>query len=410
MSASYPRYVDPHTTPSRLFFEAHMSETLNRSLKLQLRLPNAMQDRRQEILNSIRHFRAVARQCCSALTLAQAAGAAIDYSPANDVLKITPDNDASRAVLAAVFGHDGKALGYQMRSWVLQELAPSWLSFVWDSLRRDLATAWTAKDPEFTRASRSWLILHGAREVAKFNRRGIGFPVSTGRPRLGGHTLMLKWDHRIGAIPFRINSLDGGAYYHWKSIRDKSNGHDLGTVFLNERDGRLFATVSYSMPLAANDTDPTRTLVVRVNDAGESLISLSGPDGVHTCDLISGEYAHQQLALRYAQRVRLEAGRAACGSPRRPWGHRRGWHERQAALSSATLGRERMVTNCNHAWSRRIADRARSWRCGVVELHLPTASELYRHPWNWSQFEMFLRYKCGEVGAVVVCQNATVEG
>src|SRR5262245_28270370 len=153
-----------------------------RTLKIDLVVTGDDDAQRLAVLNqvrqSIRQYRAVLRHCFSVLTCAQAAAAEISWQGGDaGEIRVRPNNDAARQVLAAATGKDGAALGYQLREYVLQTLAPTWHSFVWDSLRRDMSTAWTAKDAEFPRAGRGWLILQGARGISRFNNRGIGFPV-----------------------------------------------------------------------------------------------------------------------------------------------------------------------------------------------------------------------------------------
>ena len=55
----------------------------------------------------------------------------------------------------------------------IKNLAPNWLNFVNDSVRRDIESALKRKDPEFPKASRDWLTLNGARGIGQFKRLGI---------------------------------------------------------------------------------------------------------------------------------------------------------------------------------------------------------------------------------------------
>src|SRR5262245_40933716 len=141
---------------------------------------------RQPVVNAIRRYRAACRQLYAVLLLSQQAGAEIVET--DEVLRVLPKNEAAKAVLASALGKGGKALGYELRDWFRQELYPQSLSFVWDSARRDVAAVWTAADPEHPRATRGYLALQGARGIAQFARRGLGFPLATARPKLAGHT------------------------------------------------------------------------------------------------------------------------------------------------------------------------------------------------------------------------------
>lgn len=391
-------------------------ESVTRSLTVDVFAPD---EQRQSVLNDIRRYRACCRQCYAVLLLSQTAGGRIEEQ--DESLRVVPDSNRAKVVaLAALQRADlergervkgegqafsvrgGTALAYELREYVLRELWPDVLSFVWDSIRRDVTTVWTSKDPEHTRANRGWLALQGARGLAQFNYRGIGFPRATGRPKLDGHALRLKWSHERGEVEFSLPKLDGGRYHVWRSLRDGDEGWALGTLWLNEREGRLRATISYSRPACAANVETGRVCRVSIREPGEQFIAIAGPDGAATYDTISGVEAVDWLRQMTARKVELERRKAACGNPRRPWGHRRGWLAAQDVLSRLTLQRERGVADRNHAWSRRVVTRALSWRCGTIRVEgMPGTSELSGYPWKWQQWKEFLAYKAGEPGIEV---------
>ncbi|MDE2102663.1 MAG: hypothetical protein KGL39_35795 [Patescibacteria group bacterium] len=390
-----------------------MAENKTRSLTIDIFAPD---DDRQTVLNSIRRYRAACREVYGCLLCAQAAGAHIEYDKEKDQIQVNPSGHAGAAVLAAVRGQveavkgqtgegmlytvrGGAGLGYDLRQYVLQHLLPSSLSFVWDSLRRDVVKVWTSRDPEFTKARRGWLALQGSRGVAQFNWRGIGIPVSTGRPQLGAHHLLLKWDREIGPVNFDIPTLDRGRYQVLRAIREQDEGWSLGTVFLNEHDGKLRASISYTAPSSTADLDPEAVCRVRFG-AGDAFLRIVANGGDKTYDTISDHEVVGMLKMMLLRRQKLELRRAACGNPRRPWGHRKGWLANQDVLSRATLQRERLVQDRNHAWTRRIVSRAISWRCGVIEVGT-MPEDLGGEPWKWAQFKTFLEYKASERGIKV---------
>lgn len=355
---------------------------------------------RQPILNSIRRYRMACRQMYGVLLASQAAGAEITEK--DDSLSLKPDGKRSKAILEAVMNKTGKMFVYEMRPWFLEELYPNAFSFVWDSARADVATVWKAKDPEFVTASKGWLGLQGARGIARFNRRGIGFPVATARPVLAEHTLTLKWDKEIGPVTFRLPRLDGGRYYVWKSLRDGAEGWKLGTIYLSEDDGALKVVMTHHRPLRESSVDPERVCELVINhsdlDRKAFLFSLEGRDAQ---DVISGEEVLPWLRRMKRRREELERRKAACGSPRRPWGFRKGYHDAQKILSNCSLARERGASDRNHAWTRRIVARMVSWRCGTLKMVMPP-SLLFGEPWGWAQFVSFLRYKCDQDGIQLI--------
>ncbi len=377
---------------------------VSRSLKVDLYLGEEQTEHRRQIISSIRRYRHTARTCFSILACAQAAGSSIIWK--DDDIQIKPDNAKAKQLLELATGKEGKVLIYELRNYILRDLNPTWMSFVFDSVRRDIEVAWKAKDPEFTRASRGWLILQGSRGITQFNRRGIGFPVKTAKPKLDKHSLTLKWDHDLGPIEFKLGKLDGGRYYVWKSLRDGCDGFELGTLYLTEIDGKLAATLTYSKPPDVQEVDVGRmaTLEVFGNDP-ERLMVLQGPDGEETLDRIDSQETHAWLSRMHMRKKVLEARRAACGSPRRPWGHRKGWLAAQDVLSNLTKLRTNGVTERNHRTTARMLDRLVKWRCGTVRI-APLPELIAGFQWNWSQFRQFVEYKLSEASITVVWEQA----
>jgi hypothetical protein len=374
-------------------------------------------EQRQPILNSIRRYRAACREMFGAVLAVQAAGG--DIVETEDNLRLNPARDQGAAVLAAIFARTvekvagargagvtytvkgGKGLGYDLRQHFFTNLYPEAMSFVWDSARRDVSTAWLAKDPEFTRATRGWLALQGARGITQFQRRGIGFPVATGRPKLDGKSLFLKWDNSLGLVEFRLpQKLDGGRHRVWKCLRDGEVGWQLGTLYLSERDGEIFATVTHERPADKAALDPERVCTLTIQEAGVPATFLTLAAG-EDLDVISGEETLAWLNRMRSRRAALEARRAACGSPRRPWGFKKGFRSEQAILSRVSEARERGCKDRNHAWTRRIISRCVSWGCGKLTVTLPE-KELFGHPWGWAQFREFLTYKATDAGITLV--------
>jgi hypothetical protein len=371
---------------------------------------------RAPILASIARYRAACRQLYATLLLAQQAGATIEER--EGAVRVTPGSDRAKLALAAAMGtariergerirgegqgyqvRIGSSFGYEMRELFLQELYPAAKSFVWDSARRDISTAWTAKDPEFPQASRGWLSLQGKRGPAQFTRRAIGIPVNTGRPKLSERTLSLKWDSEIGQVEFSVcfkqnrkpgqrNKSNPLGYWVWKNLRDKTEGSKLGTVFLTEREGRLFVLLSYECPEEENTAKGTGTCHVRWGD-GEEFLKIIGPDDLET---VSSAHAVAMFARNAAQKAAIEARKDACGSPSRPWGDRQGWKWNQERLSANTRQRAEQQKHLFHRWSARIVDRAVAWRCGTIQVE-PRPETIGGHTWDRTLFANCLRYK-----------------
>jgi hypothetical protein len=239
------------------------------------------------------------------------------------------------------------------------------MSFVWDSCRRDVMAVWSSKDPDYPAASRGWLALQGARGVAMFMRHGISFPVATARPKLANHTLTLNWDRDIGPVEFIIPKLDAGRWVPWKSLVEQAEGWKPGTIYLSEREGKVFATVSYERPIAGENVDPARKLRLHFGETQDQFLRLEGPDGASTYDVISAQSFVAYLLRALKRRQKLEERRGSCGSPRQPWGQRQAYQVETEMLARQAAERSKRAADWNHAWTRRVLTRAVDWRCGT---------------------------------------------
>jgi len=365
---------------------------VNRSVCVDVFVPD---ESRQRIIASIRQYRAVCRQMYSACAMAKMASAALQFN--DDDFRVVPLAGSEQELLTATFGRNPQ------RTLTKNDLLPTALSFVWDSARRDVQSRWTAKDPEFTKATRGWLTLNGARCFARFNRIGIGCPAATARPVIANHSVSIKWDHEIGDVQFKLGRLDSNRFYIYKQISEHAAGWKLGTVYINERDGRIVLQISFERPDKCANVSDSRQLCVSFSDDPEKFMLLSGPDGAASSDTISATEAIAWIDELKRIRDKFELRRAAAGNPRRPWGSSTQWRGIQNRLSNNTERRMNGVSCRNHLWTRRIACRAESWRCGIIAVkNVPEA--LFNRPWNWSQFRAFLEYKITEIGGRIVVE------
>jgi len=246
-----------------------------------------------------------------------------------------------------------------------------------------------------------WLGLQGARAFARFNGIGIGFPQSSkpgrkyaSQAQIEGHSLTLFWDKALGAVQFHLLTMDPGRWHTWTRIRDGS--YEAGTIYVNERRGKLRLTVTYQKPVhAANVQEKLRARL----QLRETVLQLTA---TRVADEIGLDHAVGALNRFRARREDLERRRASCGNSRAPWGFRKGWKVDQDVLSRLTRRRLQFQKDQNHAWTRRIASRLMKWGCGVVEVEIVEKAEIAGHPWNWHEFKQFLQYKVEEIGGKVV--------
>ena len=366
-----------------------MIERLNRSIKLDVFVDK---DKYQPILSSIRKYRAVARQMFATTALAEISGGDVDASTGT----LHPSNERSKKFLELAFEKAGKAHLYEMRDLVRSDLAPEFLSFVWDSLRTTVSQRWIARDP-LIKATRGWLIDQGARSLGYFRGIGIGFPQATSHPEIDGHVIRLKWSHEIGSVEFKIGKLDGGRYVHFKRLRDHLDDYQPGTFYLSERDGHIFVVITYSKPLIPKKLDEKTELHVKFTTDPDKFIIIGSENNIISAREVLG-WLNEIKNASGAMQARL----SACGSPRQPWGNRRAFTAVSERLNNVTQRRLHGEQVHNHLWSRRIIDQAVRDEAGIVRVFDFPEKEIFGHPWNFSQLKQFLEYKTTEIGGKIV--------
>lgn len=425
-----------------------MAATVSRSLSVKLFVPKLETTDgpspnwvlHRQIVNAIRGYRFATHKMYAAIMLGQVAGAEIQETGSGEHadIRLKPTTKTGTVALATAIGAatvtagekttgEGQAfkvqasatLGYSLRTWFREHLYPTALSFVWDSARQDATSVWTSKDPQFTKGSRGYMALQGVRGIAKFQRRGIGCPVATARPKLSSNTLTLKWDHDIGPVQFSLERLDYGRWKVWEALRDNEPGWKLGTIYLTERRGgknpdgkqngpELFAVITYSRPTTPSEVDADRACAVSLGSDMPGWMSIRGPNPQTEHDSIDANAIVGWLRMMLMRREAIEARREASGSPRQPWGHRRQYRDDTEVLTALSARRARRQADFNHAISRRIVARAVAWRCGVVKLG-PFPELMFGHPWGWAQLENFLTYKLQMHGIALVREEPSTQ-
>jgi hypothetical protein len=377
---------------------------------------------RQKVINSIRDYRAVARLAFSAYTMAQIAGATI--KEVNGRMQISSNNAAARTILAQAFNApEGKAMAYELRTFIKTELRPTWLSKTWDSMRLDLEHCWRLKDPEKGRP-RGFLILSGQRGLARFAHRGISFS-NINTPKFEGHTVRLIWDHEIGEVEFKLPRLDGGRYAVWRCLRDEVTGWERGTMYLTERDGKLKLVISHRRPIPISWVDQGKVLTVEFGTEDvENFITMYCTDETFSGDKISAEAALSFVKEMDIIQKKYENQRRATGNPHKQWGTTKIWNATVVRQNRATKRRANGTSHWNHVWTRRIINHAQRLGAGSIvlvgipvkidrtklseeEQEEPLKRDFFDYSWPWAQLRAYVEYKAKEIGAVV--QYATVE-
>ena len=186
-------------------------------------------------------------------------------------------------------------------------------------------------------------------------------------------------------------------------MRDGATGWKIGTVYLNERDGRLRLTVSYTAPLKDTVTDPDTAMQVEFGDELDSFITLSCPAKRFSGFRIHAHETRDWLARMEVLNARYEAQRKSLGRGNRKV--RRRVRERENRRS---VRRANGTKHWNHVWTRTIIDHCRRLQAGKVVVVNRPEGEVFGFSWPWAQFEQFLAYKADEMGGTVEYATANV--
>lgn len=353
------------------------------------------EENRKKIIESIRLYRAACRKAFSACAVAEMAGASIIED--KNGITIKPNSSSSKKILEETFDiHGKKAHLYELRTWI-RSLHPSWLSIVPEAIHRTVSSRWRSPDPEFPKAKKGWLVLNGARKFGGFMHAGI--EIKNTIPKLENRHIAFKWDSEIGEVQFKLARLDGSRHSIWRNLRDHTEGWKLGTMFLNERDGKIFITTSYTCPSKEIELDSDKTLEIVFSEDPSNFITMKGSGNLQG-DCISAEETIGLLHQLKIKAGKWEARRRAIGNPRRAWGDKKAWKATQKVVGNVSNNRKNVEKDRNHLWTRRIVERAKSWSCGRIVLgNVPDT--LFGEPWGWYQFKSFLEYKITEIGGVL---------
>ena len=370
---------------------------VKRSVKIDVIPPD---NKRREVINSIRLYRAACRKAYTACSNAEMAGAEIIMG--DDDIQIKPNSDNAKQILELAFGVTGKAHLYQLRVWI-RDLHPTWMSIVPESIHRDIVSPrWRAKDPEFPKATRGYLTLNGARAHASFMRVGIYFKNTVPKISADKRCVSLKWDYDIGEVDFRIPKLDGSRYGIWKSLCEQKEGWKPGGMFLSEKDNKIFLVLSFECPDPVSEIDVEKVLSVTINEGEpENYITASCENKRFSSERVSILDAVNWLDRLNIIREKYQKQLAAAKTGRK---HNGGYKIVASKLNTQSEKRSNGQKSFNHLWTRRIIQHAIRTKCGTIVLSGLPEKELSGHPWGWYQFKEMLKYKITELGGKL--QNA----
>ena len=208
---------------------------LNRSVTFNVFIQKEHEGLKQKVRDGLKLYRDTMKVLHATALCAEEAGAEIIVDPKKGlVLKpgVLEDGKTQRSknILEALAGVEDKKAHLYPLYYGAKELAPEFLSKVWSALQREVSSHWRAKDPEFTKASKGWLILQGVRRMAQF--QNVPLEIHPDNIKFDKHELLLQWDRNLGYVPVRLLKLDGGRWHLFRSLAS-GNWH-IGAAYLYE--------------------------------------------------------------------------------------------------------------------------------------------------------------------------------
>lgn len=382
-----------------------MAGTLNRSMTFDLKVDNDKDGIiHRKVVNSIRLYRSVCRKVYSMTAMARIAIADIRITKGGYV-KVEDNQTTDLKLLSEAFGANPS------RQINLQEFCPTALAFFWASAIGDVTSRWRSRDPEFAGVPRSVLTLNGIRDLAWFNHIGIGMPRLTARPDLYEKSISVKWDHEIGKVDFSFpKKLDSSRYWIWKNLRDNNEEWGLGTIYLNEDEGKLKMTISYSIPEKEKKLNLDKVVLIEFTSDPDNFITCYVDGGnMGEADKISAVEALGWLEKLLLLNNKFKDRASAVGNSRKAWGSKKLKAVANECRERVTKKRENGEKYRNHLWTRRIISFCQRHSAGTIKL-INVPDGLLGHPWGWYQFRHDLKYKIEEVGGKIVgtcedCKN-----
>lgn len=421
-------------------------------------------DKYRETANAVRIYRTIFRALNGVLTIGSAATATImppkkrrrkkgeqtkPKPPAPGAYRVFRSyNDAKQLIATTLGSLPGKQKYYELRSSfcaIVARLRDAGIinfgTHMFDSLRVRIAAEYDKKMvlPSGKKVSRSHIEVAGAFDPIPVKHLGMPIMRSSGRNYAElvederGIRMRIQWGHKTDAVDLVLKGevqsgektfkrkpawslqymLHKMATGEWAWQTPVLNLKDDGKMSLNipftkpAADGCLksgsVAELSY-MPTYGRDLWETKKdkMGTGTGKHDNLLYPLVLTQGERKFGIVASDVV-ADLNRYKMQRIHWEEHRAGRGRwPRRL---RKPASEHIHNLADA---RKRRVRDANHAWSRQICNRARSWGCSTIKVfqfpdgatHGLTGDNEY--PWCWHQLiGKFLTYKAEEYGMTV---------
>ena len=184
--------------------------------------------------------------------------------------------------------------------------------------------------------------------------------------------------------------IDKSRWSIWTRI--VSGNLKIGTISLNERDGKLKLSIPYYVE-PRGTLDDSRTLEVAFNSEQDEFIKCIIREGQKgfSVDLARREKLSCLEAL--ASLDRLSAQRDKHDKRRRSCGNKgKAYRSATEKLGRITKQRTNTTEYWNHLWSKIVTKIAERWDCGKIQV-FDIPKDLFGRSWPWASFVSKLQYK-----------------
>jgi len=345
-----------------------------------------------EIHNAFLVYRTVARKAAAILDMAEIAGANVDHK--GDEWKVIPKYDDRWEILKATFGKDTKGLG-PIRPLIKAELDDKLSSEFVDGILRELDARWKAKDAEFPKARRNFLVLNGRRLPPRF--QFVQLPIRVRQMEIdeNGHGITIRYKPDGGRMRLKIGTVDRFRWERWKDAIDTPSVLRDSRLKI-DKDGKMWLLACIQVGCRTKRICPGRKLIVTygewVSPAAKKmppspalLLTVEDKSGSET---INGLFTAGATDGLLANKVRSQRSKVMCSSAHLAPSILEGFRRRQANI---TAQRSNFTHTWNHVWSKRIVRCAIQNECETIEFDLP--EKLDGEPWPWAEFKLMTTHK-----------------
>jgi hypothetical protein len=328
------------------------------------------------------------------------------------------DQPNSKLILEAAFGAQGKKYAYALRDYIRSAFSElNFYSITSDQAIDDVNTAMFALD-SLTGVSRIHMIMNTvSRRPPLFPNKG--FPLRSDQLKIRNHSVSFSFQKGTW-LEARMGKIEDGS--RWgilkKIMTDEWKMGSIVRVDIGDqkrkdgklRTGEMRLYITYYRPFRKDSTiDKKRALEVGFSDEREKMIQFHVLKGGSILDDLRNDFLGADGALAFVDRLKKQSEKyrlrlSSCGSRserRHGRGNSSAYTAEAARLARITRARENGCRTWNHRWTSYIINLALKWDCGEIRV-MNVPQDLFKRPWQWSNFIFDLEYKAKNRGIRVV--------